>query len=104
LKTYEAVFILDERQFEDEGKSFAQEVMDKVRELGGTERKTESMGRKQFARPVGKHNSGIYWNFVFDLPSSAVNSLKNEYRLMDAVLRVSVFEYDAPTVPEPIQE
>jgi len=104
LKTYEAVFILDERQFDDEGKAFAQKVIDKITELGGSERKTESLGRRQFARPIGKQTSGIYWDFIFDLPSSQVNTLKEEYRLMESVLRMSVFLYEAPEVPEPQKE
>lgn len=101
MNTYEAVFILDDRQFEDGGEAFAKGVVDKIKSLGGKERKKESWGRKQTPRPLKKkHTSGIFWNFTFDLPASQVEALKNEYRLQDSVLRVTVFRYDKKLSPE----
>lgn len=101
MNTYEALFILDERQLKDGGEAFAKGVVDKIHSLGGKERKSESLGRKQFARPLKKkYTSGVYWDFVFDLSPSQVNALKDEYRLQDSVLRVAVFLYDKNLAPE----
>lgn len=91
MKTYEAVFILDERQFTDGGDAFAEEVVNHIETLGGRVRKKESMGRKQFARPIKKQKSGIYWDFEFDMDPASVNAVSEQYRLNPAVFRVGVF-------------
>jgi len=100
LKTYEAVFVLDERKFDDQGEAFSQDIVKRVKDLGGRLRDRVAMGRKQFARPVRKLNAGVYWDFVFDLEADKVTDLKETYRLNDAVLRSEVFLFDAPEKPE----
>lgn len=100
MKTYEAVFVLDERKFDDQGEAFSQEIVKRIQDLGGRLRDRVAMGRKQFARPVRKLNAGVYWDFVFDLAANQVEPFKEVYRLNDAVLRSEVFLFDAPEVPE----
>ncbi|MFO7821254.1 MAG: 30S ribosomal protein S6 [Lentisphaeria bacterium] len=100
MKTYEAVFVLDERQFDDQGEAFSREVEKRITVLGGRLRDRIAMGRKQFARPVKKLNAGVYWDFVFDLEPENVKPLKETYRLNDSVIRSEVFIFDAPEKPE----
>lgn len=103
MKAYEAVFILDERKFDDGGEAFANQFVSFVDELGGTLKQRNPMGRRQFARPIKKLRSGIYWDFVFDLSPEKVVVMKGRFRLDDSVLRLVVFDYVAPPKSRPVE-
>jgi len=96
LKKYEAVFIIDERGSEDEGRGFSDEFGKLVSDLGGKIEETVPMGRKQFAREIRKRKAGYYWDFVFTLTPDQVLSIRDRYRLDERVLRLQVFNYDRP--------
>jgi len=91
LRTYEAIFVLDERQYDDGGEAFSHELVKQIERLGGQVRERTAMGRKQFARPVRKQTAGIYWDLVFELPPEKVVELKEHYRLNESVFRSEVF-------------
>ena len=67
MKKYEAVFILDIRKVEDEGKGFTEEFGKNLESWGGKLLEANAMGRKQFAREINKRKAGIYWDYVFEL-------------------------------------
>jgi small subunit ribosomal protein S6 len=94
LKKYESIFILDERQVEDQGKMFSEEMAELIKSLGGSLEETIPMGRRQFARKIGKKKSGIYYDFVFSMEEDKVASVKDKYRLDPRVLRMQNFIYD----------
>lgn len=96
MRTYDVVFILDEKKIEDSGETFAKDVAAQVANLGGSVKETIPMGRRQFARPIGKITAGIYLEFVTDLDPSKVDALKEKYRLNPVVLRQAIFDYVAP--------
>jgi len=96
LKTYEAVFILDEKKFDDGGEAFSQRVGEDISKLGGSLKNRDNMGRRQFARPIGKHTAGLYWDLVLDLPADKVTAFEDLYRLNEDVLRMQVFLYVEP--------
>ena len=91
MSTYEAVFILDERRFDDGGEAFAKSVAAFIGELGGKVVEQTSMGRRQFARPIRKQNAGIYWNFIVEVPPAKVGDFKEKYRLNESIFRLAVF-------------
>ena len=93
MRTYEAVFILDPKKLEDAGDAFAKSAGEQVEALGGKVQKCTSMGRRQFARPIGRHKAGIYWDLVIELGAENVAALKDRYRLNSTVLRLEVFGY-----------
>ena len=99
LRTYEAVFILDPKKVEDGGEALAKGVGEQVGTLGGKVQRAVSLGRRQFARPLGKHKAGIYWDVVLDLPTEAVVALKDRYRLNSTVLRLEVFMFEEGSDP-----
>ncbi len=96
MRTYDVVFILDEKKVEDSGEKFANDVLAQVKSLGGEVKEKIMMGRRQFARPIGKNNSGIYWEFVTDLDPSKVAALIEKYSLNATVLRMACFDYVTP--------
>lgn len=96
MKTYEAVFILDDKKVDDHGDSFARTVADHVRDLGGKVKEKNSLGRKQFSRRIKKRSAGQYWDFVFDLEPEKVLTFEEKYRLDSSVLRLVVLIYEPP--------
>ncbi|OGV39011.1 MAG: 30S ribosomal protein S6 [Lentisphaerae bacterium GWF2_49_21] len=94
MKKYESIFILDERQVDDQGKAFAEEISELIKRIGGSLEETVPMGRKQFARKIEKKKSGIYYDFVFSVDEAKVKEVKDKYRLDKRVLRMQTFDYD----------
>lgn len=101
MKTYEAVFILDERHVEDGGEAFAAGVEKVIGTLGGKLVEKTSLGRKTFAREIKKKKGGIYWQFVLELAPEKVAELQERYRLNQTVMRLEVFLYEKPPANMP---
>ena len=96
LKKYEAVFILDMRKVDDEGKAFSEEFAKNIQSWGGNVKEAVNMGRKQFAREINKRKAGIYWDYYFDLDPVKVKEIREKYRLDDRVIREMVIVDERP--------
>ena len=96
MKKYEAIFILDMRKVEDDGKAFAEEFGKMIQNWGGVVNETNLMGRKQFAREIKKRKTGIYWDYVFELDSLKCKEVRNMYRLDERVIRILIVNYERP--------
>jgi len=94
LRTYETVFILDGKKLDDAGEAFCRDVSKRIRKLGGRVRKRTPLGRKQFARPIGKIKAGTYWDLVIDLDPAEVGAFQEQYKLDAVVLRLTMFQTD----------
>ena len=108
MKKYEAVFILDPRKVDDEGKAFADQFEQLINGWGGTMVENVAMGRKPFAREIKKRKAGIYFDFVFEVEPAKEAMLRDEFRLDERVLRFLSIVYDRPehvrsklAIPEP---
>lgn len=93
---YEAVFILDIRKVEDEGEAFSRELAELIKGWNGEMIESVSMGRKQFAREIKKRKAGVYWNYVFTLPTEHTDDIRKKFMLDERVLRQMVIIYDRP--------
>ena len=96
MKKYEAVYSLDLRKVEDEGKAFSEDFAKKIGEMGGTVNETVLMGRKQFAREINRRKAGVYVNFIFEMDPAVEKNLREVYRLDERILRVLIVNYDRP--------
>ena len=96
MKKYEAVFILDMRKVEDEGKAFSDEFAQNLQSWGGSMVEMNAMGRKQFAREINKRKAGIYWDYYFDLEPAMVKEIREKYRLDERVIREMVIVDERP--------
>ena len=96
MKKYEAVFILDIRKVDDEGKAFSQEFGALVESLGGKMEAAVSLGRKQFTYDINKRKAGIYWDFLFELDPLKLIEIKNKYKLNEKVLRSMTIVSERP--------
>jgi len=93
VKTYDVIFILDEKKIEDGGEGFAKDVTNHIKTLGGNLQEKVAMGRKSFARPIGKNTAGIYWEFIVEMEPAKVALFEDKYRLNATILRMKVFHY-----------
>ena len=93
MKKYEAVFILDMRKVEDEGKAFSEELAGNIQSWGGNMVESISMGRKQFAREINKRKAGIYWNYIFEIDPLKVKEIRDKYRLDERMIRIMELRY-----------
>jgi len=96
LKKYEAVFILDMRKVEDEGKSFTEEFAKNVQSWGGKILESNPMGRKQFAREIRKRKAGVYWDYVYELDPLKAGEVREKYRLDERVVRLLIVNFERP--------
>ena len=104
MKKYEAIFILDIRKVEDEGKGFTEEFGKNLESWGGKLIEANAMGRKQFAREINKRKAGIYWDYVFEMDPLKVIEVRNQYRLDERLIRLLVINYDRKASrPSPAQ-
>lgn len=102
MNRYEVVFILDPKKVDESGDAFIAQATERIQDrLHGKVAETNPMGRKHFARPIGKHRAGVYWDLLVDLPAEQVAALQESYRLDSAVLRLQVFSYTPPPPPLP---
>jgi small subunit ribosomal protein S6 len=98
LKKYEAVYIIDTRKVEDDGKALATELVSLIEELGGEVIENVFMGRKQFAREIEKRKAGAYYNFVFTAEPASIKTITDKYSLDERVIREMIINYDRPEV------
>ena len=96
MKKYEAVFILNDRKFDDGGEAFSTKVVETLGQCEAVNVKKESLGRKAFARNIGKRTHGIYWCFYFDMAPGQVEDFQDKFRLEEHILRHVVYLYDKP--------
>jgi small subunit ribosomal protein S6 len=96
LNKYEAIFILDIRKVDDEGKAFTSELTEMIKEWGGEMVEAVSLGRSQFAYEIKKRKAGIYLNYVFTAESDKVLAIKNKFRLDERILRNMIIAFDRP--------
>lgn len=94
MAKYEAVFIFDPAVVEGNGEAFGKTVEEQIQALGGTITRIKCLDKRQFARPIGKHKAGIYWDYIVEMDTQAVAVLKDKYRLNPTVLRLVVFTYE----------
>lgn len=96
MRTYDVMIIIDEKRFDDGGDAFSKDVDSYLQSLGAQVKERNAMGRRTFARPIGRATAGIYWEFVVDLDPAKVTALMDKYRLNPAVLRMQVLTYSPP--------
>lgn len=96
MRKYEAVFILNDRKFDDGGEAFSTKVEEVLKSCNASGIAKESIGRRAFARQIGKRTHGLYWSFYFTMSADQVENFQDKFRLEETVLRHVVFSDDRP--------
>jgi ribosomal protein S6 len=97
VKRYEGLFILDLTGKEEGVNDAVDKVKSIITDSGAKVETVQKMDKKPFARVTDKDfSSGYYVNFIFEISPSAVAALRDKFRLVDEVYRVSIKHATAP--------
>jgi ribosomal protein S6 len=65
-----------------------------ITRLSGNVLNTEVLGKKTFARPMRKRDSGVYVKIRFELDPEQVAALVGRYHLVEDIFRVQILAID----------
>jgi small subunit ribosomal protein S6 len=98
LNTYEGLFIFADTLKEEELKDVIDRAMAEVTKFDGSVLGVKKLGRRNFARPMDKRESGIYVRTVFNLDPQSITPLLARYKLSEDVFRVQVTRGDSKSL------
>ena len=95
MKTYDAIYIFVGIAKDDALNANLEKALAEVARVGGNVLSTESLGKRTFARPMSKKDSGVYVKVRMELDPAKVDELTNRYHLVEEVFRVQFLAVDA---------
>lgn len=95
MKTYDAIYIFVGIAKDDALNACLEKALAEVTRVGGNVLSTESLGKRAFARPMSKKESGVYVKVRMELDPARVDELVRRYRLVEDVFRVQILAVDA---------
>jgi len=94
MKKYDGLYIFAGQAKDDVLESQITKAVAEVTRLGGNILAQEVLGKRTFARPMGKRESGVYVQVRFELEPDKVRELVNRYRIVEEVFRVQILAVD----------
>ncbi len=95
MKTYDAIYIFVGIAKDEALNANLEKALAEVTRVGGNILSTESLGKRMFARPMSKKESGVYVKVRMELDPAKVDELVNRYQLVEEVFRVQFLAVDA---------
>ena len=95
MKTYDALYIFVGVAKDDVVEANLEKALAEVTRLGGNVIAKDQLGRRSFARPLSKRDSGVYVRVRFEMDPLKVKDLVDRYRLVEEVFRVQILAVDA---------
>lgn len=95
MKTYDALYIFVGVAKDDALEANLEKALAEVTRLGGNVIAKDSLGRRTFARPMKKHENGVYVKVRLELDADKVDELVKRYKLVEEVFRVQILAVDA---------
>ena len=87
MKTYDALYIFVGVAKDDALEANLEKALAEVTLLGGNVIAKDSLGRRTFARPMKKHENGVYVKVRLELDADKVDELIKRYKLVEEVFR-----------------
>jgi len=94
MKQYDAHFIFVQPALEGSWASTLEQLQGEIVRLGGTVLSAEDLGKKPFARPQQKKESGTYLAIRFEMDPAKVNELRARYALQETIFRLQILAVD----------
>ena len=91
MKKYEGMFIFPASTQDEALNAVIERSTAEMTTLGGIVESTEVLGRKTFAHPMDKQDSGIYVKVLFELDPAKIAPLHARYALDEEVFRFHAF-------------
>ena len=95
MKTYDALYIFVGVAKDDVVEAALEKALAEVTRLGGNIVAKDQLGRRSFARPMSKRDSGVYVRVRFEMDPQKIKELVNRYHLVEEVFRVQILAVDA---------
>lgn len=97
MKRYEGLFILKHTTKEESLKDIIDKLTSEIGMVGGKVETVQKMDKRNFSRVADKrYPSGIYVNFIFEGPATAVAQLRTRLALNEDVFRIMFTEAATP--------
>lgn len=93
-RIYEVMFIVDTSATDEEITRLNENLQQIITDQGGTITKTENMGRRQLAYPIGRKKEGFYVLFEVEGTGREISELERRMRVNDQVLRYITVRVD----------
>ena len=90
MNTYEGLFIFADTLKEEELTEALERVVAEITRQKGELIGRKTLGRRSFARPMSKRESGVYVRMVFLLAPEKVTPLQARFKLSEDVFRVQI--------------
>lgn len=94
MSKYEVVFILDPAKVEGNGEAADAAIQKQLQDFGGEISRVKFLDKRTFARPMGKHKVGLYWDYIVSMGAQVPRQLKDKYRLNDKIIRLAIFTFE----------
>jgi small subunit ribosomal protein S6 len=94
MKKYDGLYIFAGQAKDDVLDGQIAKALAEVTRLGGNVLMQEVLGKRAFAHPMRKRESGVYVQVRFELDPAKVSELVNRYRLVEEVFRVQILAVD----------
>ena len=92
MKQYEAMFILKPDLDKTSIDKILGQIQDVVSKHKGAVAETKEMGKNRLAYPLKKYKEGIYYLIKFSIIPDAIDAIKKNLVLNEAILRMMVVE------------
>jgi ribosomal protein S6 len=105
LKPYDMICIFPTSLNEEALGDVLTRMDDEIVRLGGQAVSKQPMGERVFARPMKKHDAGVYMTVRCELEPTSVDALLARLKLVDNLIRVQVLvaEPAADTAEEAVE-
>ena len=94
MKKYDALYIFAGQAKDDVLENYIEKALAEVTRFGGVVETKEVLGKRTFARPMHKRESGVYVEVRFEIEPSKIADLVNRYKLVEEVFRVQILAVD----------
>ena len=94
MKTYEAIFIFSNSIKEDALQKLVEQIQGEITKQKGTIKESRVLGRRQFARPLKKEDSGQYVRIDFQMAPGNVSALLARFKLNESIFRLQMVAAD----------
>lgn len=90
MNKYRVMLILSASVREEALDGILDRIREEIAKLKGTVTKTDVMGKKLFARPMKKKESGLYVLMIMEMDPSGIDPLLGRFKLNEDVFRVQI--------------
>ena len=94
MKKYDALYIFAGTAKEDTLDEQLSKALAEITRLGGVVETQTVLGKRTFAHPMQKRESGVYAEVRFQFDPLKVTELVNRYKLVEEVFRVQILAVD----------